>query len=118
MQTFIILVILIAAVLLVLVVLAQDSKGGGLTAGVSSATQQMGARRTTDWIEKATWTLAGTMFALCLLAVVFIEKGDNSGGFTSPNVEKAKQEKTVDMPSSTEGTSTEETQEVKEEAGE
>lgn len=61
--------ILLCAVLLVIVVLLQRSKGGGLAAGFESMNQVGGAPRTADFLEKATWILAGTMLVLCILAV-------------------------------------------------
>ena len=65
MLTFLVILILFVAVLLTLVVLAQNSKGGGLT-DASAASQVIGAQRSTNWIEKATWALSITLFALCL----------------------------------------------------
>lgn len=67
-------VIFIVCVLLILIVLVQNSKGGGLAAGFSSSNQIMGVRRTTDFLEKATWTLAGVLLFLCLAASVAIPK--------------------------------------------
>ncbi|MFZ4723866.1 MAG: preprotein translocase subunit SecG [Paludibacter sp.] len=49
--------IVIASILLTLLVLVQNSKGGGLAAGFSSSNQIMGVRKTTDFLEKATWGL-------------------------------------------------------------
>jgi preprotein translocase subunit SecG len=63
--------IVIAAVLLVLLVLVQNSKGGGLAAGFSSGNQVMGAPKTADFLEKASWTLAAIIIALSILAVGF-----------------------------------------------
>lgn len=63
--------IVIAAVLLILLVLVQNSKGGGLAAGFSSGNQVMGAPKTADFLEKASWTLAGIIIALSILAVGF-----------------------------------------------
>ena|ERR1700740_55144 len=60
--------ILIVCALLILVVLVQNSKGGGLASGFASNNQIMGVRRTSDFIEKATWGLAGALFILSLLA--------------------------------------------------
>jgi len=60
--------IIIVCVLLVLVVLIQNSKGGGLAANFSSNNQFMGVRKTTDFVEKATWTLAISLLVLCLVA--------------------------------------------------
>jgi len=55
--TFIILAA-IAAVLLILAVLIQNPKGGGIAANFSAANQIAGVKRTNEFIEKATWTLA------------------------------------------------------------
>ena len=61
----------IVGIILIFFVMIQNSKGGGLAAGFSSSNQVMGVRKTTDFLEKATWTLAGTMVVLCLVATVF-----------------------------------------------
>ena len=63
--------IVIAAVLLVLLVLVQNSKGGGLAAGFSSGNQVMGAPKTADFLEKASWTLAAIIIVLSIIAVGF-----------------------------------------------
>ena len=57
MYIFITILIVIAAILLTLLVLVQNSKGGGLAAGFASGNQVMGAPRTADFLEQATWTL-------------------------------------------------------------
>lgn len=61
--------IVIAAILLTLLVLVQNSKGGGLAAGFSSGNQFMGAPKTADFLEKASWWLVGTIAVLSILAV-------------------------------------------------
>lgn len=61
--------IVIAAILLILLVLVQNSKGGGLAAGFASGNQVMGAPKTADFLEKASWTLAAIIVALSILAV-------------------------------------------------
>lgn len=66
--------IIIACILLALVVLVQNSKGGGLAANFASSNQIMGVRRTTDFLEKATWTLAGTLLVLSILATITIPR--------------------------------------------
>jgi preprotein translocase subunit SecG len=106
MLSFIIIVALVVCVLLILVVLAQTSKGG-LASGMGGASQLIGARRTTDTIEKATWILAAALFVLCLSANVFT--ADNVGTadeVVSPNVQRAKEDKTntpVAQPSQQQG---------------
>lgn len=36
----------------------------------------MGVRKTTDFLEKATWTLAVALLVLCLAAAITIPRGD------------------------------------------
>lgn len=67
--------ILIACVLLTLIVLVQNSKGGGLAANFSASAQIMGVRKTADFLEKATWTLAISLLVLSLLASASIPRG-------------------------------------------
>lgn len=66
--------IIIVCILLVLIVLVQNSKGGGLAANFSSQNQMLGVRKTTDFLEKATWTLAFGLLVLCLLASMTIPR--------------------------------------------
>ena len=67
-------IIIIVCILLVMIVLVQNSKGGGLAANFSSQNQMMGVRKTTDFLEKATWTLAVGLLVLCLLASMSIPR--------------------------------------------
>lgn len=71
---FVILAIIVC-ILLILIVLVQNSKGGGLASNFASSNQVMGARRTADFLEKATWTLAGSLLVLSLLASMTIPRG-------------------------------------------
>lgn len=66
MYTVLAIIILIASVLLVGVVLIQKSKGGGLASNMSSYNNMIGVKQTTDFVEKATWVLAGI---ICLLSI-------------------------------------------------
>ncbi len=72
MYVFISILILIASILLIFIVLIQNSKGGGLASGFSSSNQIMGVRKTTDFLEKATWGLAGAVIVLSIVITVFI----------------------------------------------
>ena len=56
--------IVVAALLLCFVVLIQNSKGGGLASSFAASNQIMGVRKTTDFIEKLTWGLAGFMVVI------------------------------------------------------
>ena len=58
----------IVSVLMCGIVLIQNSKGGGLASSFASSNQIMGVRKTTDFLEKATWTLAILIALLSILA--------------------------------------------------
>ncbi|MFA6924272.1 MAG: preprotein translocase subunit SecG [Bacteroidales bacterium] len=66
--------IIIVCVLLILIILVQNSKGGGLASNFASSNQIMGVRKTADFLEKSTWTLAIALLALSLLSVFIIPK--------------------------------------------
>lgn len=74
MYTLAIVLIFIVCLLLVLIVLVQESKGGGLASSFSGNNQIMGVRRTTDFLEKATWWLAGALLVLCIFASASIDR--------------------------------------------
>ena len=76
--TFISVLILIVGILLTLIVLVQNSKGGGLASNFSGSNQVMGVRKTTDFLEKATWTLAIALLVLSLTASMTIPRGDTN----------------------------------------
>lgn len=79
MYSLVMILILIVCVLLVLTVLVQNSKGGGLASSFSSSNQIMGVRKTTNFLEKATWFLAGSLLVLCFLAAGTIDRVDVEG---------------------------------------
>jgi preprotein translocase subunit SecG len=58
----------IVEILMCCIVLIQNSKGGGLASGFSSSNAIMGVRKTTDFLEKATWTLAAAMVVISVAA--------------------------------------------------
>ncbi|GAB1405918.1 MAG: preprotein translocase subunit SecG [Lentimicrobiaceae bacterium] len=66
--------ILITCVLLALVVLVQNSKGGGLASNFASSNQFMGVRKTADFLEKTTWTLAIILLVLSLSSIFVIPR--------------------------------------------
>jgi preprotein translocase subunit SecG len=67
--------VIIACFLQILIVLVQNSKGGGLAANFTSAGQSMGIRKTADFLEKSTWTLAVAILLLCVVATASIPRG-------------------------------------------
>lgn len=77
MSTFTIFLILIIAVcfLLVLVVMVQNPKGGGLSSSFGGGGSQIvgGVKKTGDFLDKSTWTLAALLIVLILLSNVAIK---------------------------------------------
>ncbi|HUV00307.1 MAG TPA: preprotein translocase subunit SecG [Bacteroidales bacterium] len=71
--------VIIACFLQILIVLVQNSKGGGLAANFTSAGQTMGIRKTADFLEKSTWTLAAAILIMCVVATATIPRGVESG---------------------------------------
>ena len=69
MYTLIIVLTVLISILLIIVVLVQKSKGGGLSSSFAGSNQIMGVRRTNDFIDKATWTLAAIIGVLSILSV-------------------------------------------------
>jgi len=58
-----------------LIVLIQNPKGGGVNSTFGGASQQIfGAARTTDVIEKTTWTLAVLLLVFSLCSSFLIDK--------------------------------------------
>ena len=75
MYTIFAILIIITSILLVLVVLVQNPKGGGLSSTFGGGGNQiMGAKKTTDFLEKATWTLAIALISLSLLSNFAIQR--------------------------------------------
>lgn len=66
MYIFLCILIVIACLLLIGAVLIQKSKGGGLASDYSQGNQYLGYRKTTDFIEKATWSLA---IFICVVSI-------------------------------------------------
>ena len=61
---------ILTAVLLILIVMVQNPKGGGLDSTFGNVNKLGGVAHATETIEKATWTLAGAMGVLSLIAVI------------------------------------------------
>ena len=81
--------IFITCILLVLVVLVQNPKGGGLSSafgGSSSGTQILGGvKKTTDFLDRSTWTLAIALLVLVLASNLFLERPPPSNSRIPPS---------------------------------
>lgn len=70
--TLFVVLICLASILMIGIVLIQESKGGGLASNFSSQNNLLGVRKTTDFIEKATWTLAAAMVVLSIVCAYVV----------------------------------------------
>lgn len=70
MSTFSIFLVLITIVcfLLIIVIMVQNPKGGGLSSTFGSSQNLGGVQKTTDFLDKSTWTLASLLILLVLLS--------------------------------------------------
>jgi preprotein translocase subunit SecG len=70
METVITMTIILASVLLIFVVYIQNPKGGGLSSDFGAAQQIGGVKKTNDFIDKATWSLAGLVGVLSIFLTI------------------------------------------------
>ncbi|MCB0459203.1 MAG: preprotein translocase subunit SecG [Flavobacteriaceae bacterium] len=78
--TIFLILIVVVALLLILIIMVQNPKGGGLSSSFGGqGTQNLGGvQNTTNFLDKATWTLAIALFALILLSNFSISRGIES----------------------------------------
>ncbi|HOY32245.1 MAG TPA: preprotein translocase subunit SecG [Bacteroidales bacterium] len=88
--------IFIVCILLILIVLVQNSKGGGLASNFSSSNQFMGVRKTTDFLEKATWTLAIALLVFSLASIFVIPRSNKDAVIDTELREQVENNKPVD----------------------
>lgn len=48
--------------------MVQNPKGGGLSSSIGGSQQLGGVQKTTDFLDKSTWVLAGSLITLILLS--------------------------------------------------
>jgi preprotein translocase subunit SecG len=60
-------IIILASILLIFVVYVQNPKGGGLSSDFGGAQQIGGVQKTNDFVDKATWSLAGIIMVLSIV---------------------------------------------------
>lgn len=99
MYLFLVILIVIAAIFLCFIVLIQNSKGGGLSSGFSSSNQIMGVRKTTDFLEKATWGLAGFIVVMSIVTSYAVPSASsNSSSVILEQAEKEQKTNPMNAP--------------------
>ncbi len=97
MSTFSIFLVLITIVcfLLIVVIMVQNPKGGGLSSAIGGSQMLGGVQKTTDFLDKSTWTLATVLIVLILLSSL------SFGGSLSDNDSKIIEKTETAAPSNT-----------------
>ncbi|CAM3853552.1 preprotein translocase subunit SecG [Flavobacterium branchiophilum NBRC 15030 = ATCC 35035] len=60
--------ITIVCLLLIVVIMVQNPKGGGLSSSIGGSQMLGGVQKTTDFLDKSTWTLGAVLLVLILLS--------------------------------------------------
>jgi len=67
--------ITIVSFLLIVVIMVQNPKGGGLSSTLGGTQMMGGVQKTTDFLDKSTWTLGTILIALILLSSLSFSSG-------------------------------------------
>lgn len=92
---------IIAALLMCFIVLIQNSKGGGLASGFSSSNAIMGVRKTTDFLEKATWGLAVFMVVMSIATAYVVPSSTKVQDVIMEQAQQNAQTNPYNLPSGT-----------------
>nr|WP_294777935.1 preprotein translocase subunit SecG [uncultured Flavobacterium sp.] len=68
MFTIFLALITLVCFLLIIAVMVQNPKGGGLSSSLGGSQMLGGVQKTTDFLDKSTWTLAAALIILILLS--------------------------------------------------
>ena len=60
--------------------MVQNPKGGGLSSTFGSSSQMGGVQKTTDFLDKSTWYLAGALITLILMSSLSFNGGASDTG--------------------------------------
>lgn len=63
-------IVLLSSILLILVVYVQNPKGGGLSSDFASPGQLGGVKKTNEFIDRLTWSLAGIIVLVSIVITV------------------------------------------------
>lgn len=96
--TIFLILILIVAFLLVVVIMVQNPKGGGLSSSFGGGgTQQLGGvQKTTNFLDRSTWTLAIVLIGLILFSNINLMPSRVTTSDILPDVPAAEQP--LDLP--------------------
>jgi preprotein translocase subunit SecG len=96
MFTIFLALIAFVCLLLIVVIMVQNPKGGGLSSSFGSSQMLGGVQKTTDFLDKSTWTLAAILVVLILLSSLSF--GGSMGDNESKIIEKSEAPTTAPVP--------------------
>ena len=80
--------VLLSSVLLIFVVYIQNPKGGGLSSDFGSPGQLGGVKKTNEFIDKLTWSLAGIIVVASILITMMQPKPKKASEANKNNTEQ------------------------------
>lgn len=80
--TIFLVLITIVSFLLVMAVMVQNPKGGGLSSAIGGPQIMGGVQKTTDFLDKSTWTLAGILVVLIISSSLSFGSGADTDSLT------------------------------------
>ncbi|MFY7741646.1 MAG: preprotein translocase subunit SecG [Flavobacterium sp.] len=87
--------ITIVCFLLIVVIMVQNPKGGGLSSTFGNSQQIGGVQKTTDFLDKSTWTLGIILIALIMLSSLAFNSNSEAITIEKSDVVPAKTEATT-----------------------
>ena len=78
MFTIFLVLITIVCFLLIVVIMVQNPKGGGLSSAIGGSQMMGGVQKTTDFLDKSTWTLGAVLLALILASSLSFVNNDTT----------------------------------------
>ncbi len=104
MYTLLVVLSSLVAIFMIIIVLLQSSKGGGLAGGTFGGAAggmgtMFGARRTADFLSKATWWLGGAIAVLAIVINLFFLPGQSTAAQRESIIQKSGQQALPQSPS-------------------
>ncbi len=96
--------ITIVCFLLIVVIMVQNPKGGGLSSTFGNSQQIGGVQKTTDFLDKSTWTLGIILIALILFSSLAFNDSNDTIKIDKSNVPAATEAATPSAPTTTPAT--------------
>ncbi len=81
-------IVLLSSILLILVVYVQNPKGGGLSSDFGSPGQLGGVKKTNEFIDRLTWSLAGIIVLVSIVITVRQPKPQKKEDSQKPQTEQ------------------------------